>query len=182
MKRIVQIVVASALFAGMMFAARSGAMQGAANSNAATGGPFATKATVEVDDAKGPITLKREEQIAEMFMDGISNLEGPCGRNAGHACTLDELVAGPKATNGSHMGKLKFDPRTTDPNYTYKITTDGTNWQAWANPKKPGLGGFYYVSKFGGIATSYYKAGGPATEKDRAITGTSINGDMFWLP
>ncbi len=178
MKRMVQIVAASALFAGMIFAAGNLVAQGGT-----AGGPFATKATVEVDSAKGPIPLKREEQIAEMFMDAISNLEGPCGRNAGHACTLDELVAGPKATNGSHMGKLKFDPRATDPNYTYKITTDGINWQAWANPKKPGLGGFYYVAKFGGIATSYYKAGGgPATDKDTAITGTSINGDLFWIP
>jgi hypothetical protein len=91
-------------------------------------------------------------------------------------------VAGPKATNGSHMGKLKYDPRTTDPNYNYMITVKGTAWQAWATPRKPGLGGFYYFSKFGGVASSYYKAGsGPATEKDTALMGTSINGDLFWI-
>jgi hypothetical protein len=178
MKRIVQLAAVGVLFAGVVFAAGNGAAQGGAAS-----GPFATKATVEIDDAKGPIKLKREEQIAVMFMDGISNLEGPCGRNAGHACTLDELVAGPKATNGMHIGKLKFDPRTSDPNYTYTVTTDGINWAAWANPKKPGLGGIYYVSRGGGIARSYYKGGsGPATDKDTALMGTSIDGDMFWIP
>jgi hypothetical protein len=177
MRKAIQIVAALVVFAGVAFGAGKGALQGGAAS-----GPFATKATVEIDNAKGPIQLKREEQIAVMFMDAISNLEGPCGRNAGHACTMDELVAGPKATNGMHIGKLKFDPRTTDPNYNYLITVNGTAWQAWATPRKPGLGGFYYFSKFGGVASSYYKAGsGPATEKDTAITGSSINGDLFWI-
>jgi hypothetical protein len=198
MKRIVRIVAAIVACAGVaivagngtanarpaMGAARirrtSGGGSGDAAQSGAASGPFATKATVEIDDANGAIPLKRQEQIAFMFMDAISNLEGPCGRDAGRACTLDELVAGAKSTSGMQIGKLKFDPRTTDPNYTYKITVDGINWSAWANPKKPGLGGFYYVAKFGGIATSYYNASGPATEKDRALTGTSINGDMFW--
>jgi hypothetical protein len=177
MRKSTQIVAAMIIFAGAVFAAGKGAPQGGAAS-----GPFATKATVEIDDAKGPIQLKREEQIAVMFMDAISNLEGPCIRNAGHACKMDELVAGAKAKDGTQIGKLKFDPRTTDPNYNYMITVNGTAWQAWATPRKPGLGGLYYFSKFGGIATSYYKAGsGPATEKDTAITGSSINGDLFWI-
>ena len=66
-----------------------------ANGQAPTTGPFATKATVEVKDAKGVIPLKRSEQVAFIFLAAIKQLEGECGRDAGGPCTIAQLVAGP---------------------------------------------------------------------------------------
>jgi hypothetical protein len=141
-------------------------------------GAFATKATVEVDDASGKIPLKREEQIAFMFVDAIKHVEAECGRNGG-PCTVAQMVAGPKATAGGMTpSKLKYDP-STDPNYTYKLTINGSNWELWAIPKKAGLGGFYVAP--GMMQDTYYNAKGAASNKDRKLTGSSVNGDIFFV-
>jgi hypothetical protein len=142
-------------------------------------GPSATKATVEVESEKGVIPLKREEQIAFMFLDAINNLEDNCSRSAAEPCTLEALVRGPKAKGDFGVGKLKFDPNATDPNYTYKVTLAGTDWEIWANPKKPGLGGFYAKGKFFG--GRWYNSAGSATAASTKITGSSIGGDLFWI-
>jgi hypothetical protein len=150
--------------------ARSGAQ-------AATGA-FATKATVEVDDASGKIPLKREEQIAFMFVDAIKHVEAECGRNGG-PCTVAQMVAGPKATAGGMTpSKLKYDP-STDPNFTYKLTINGSNWELWVIPKKAGFGGFYVAP--GMMQDTYYSAKGAASNKDRKLTGSSVNGDIFFV-
>jgi hypothetical protein len=140
--------------------------------------PFATKAKVQVKMGDTVIPLKREEQIAFMFVSAISSLEDDCGRHAAEPCTLEALIRGPKPKDaGWPMGKLKFDPTTTDPNYTYKVVLEERKWQIWANPRKPGLGGFYVIHAFGG--GTYYNPAGPATEKDKKITENSIEGDLF---
>lgn len=140
-------------------------------------GAYATKATVEVDDASGKIPLKREEQIAFMFVDAIKHVEAECGRDAGGPCTIAQLVAGPKSTDGSKVGKVKFDP-STDPNFTYKLAINGSNWELWVTPKKPGFGGFYVAP--GMMGDTYYSAKGAASNKDRKLTGSSVNGDIFF--
>jgi hypothetical protein len=43
----------------------------AASAPNATSGPFATKATVEIEDAHGPVQLNRNEQVAYMFLSAI---------------------------------------------------------------------------------------------------------------
>ena len=43
------------------------------------------------------------------------------------------------------LGRLKYDLRT-DPNYTYTLAVGGTAWEAHANAKKAGFGGFYSFS------------------------------------
>jgi hypothetical protein len=182
MNRTLQIVAAIIVCGGAVFAAgnrAAGSALRAAAQGGSTSGPFATKAVIEAADEKGAIPLKREEQVAMMFMDAVANIEGDCGRHAGHVCTLDELVAGPKSTDKWPIGKLKFDPRTADPNYTYKLTVDGTRWDVWASPKKPGFGGWYFVSKYGGIPNAYYNAAGPASDKDRQVTSRGVAGDSF---
>jgi hypothetical protein len=141
--------------------------------------PSATKARVEVQSDNGVIPLKREEQIAFMFVDAIHNLEDNCSRSAAEPCTLEALVRGPKAKDDFGVGKLKFDPNATDPNYTYKVTLAGRDWEIWANPKKPGLGGFYAKGKFFG--GRWYNPAGPATAASTKITGSSIGGDLFWM-
>ena len=93
-------------------------------------GPFATKATVEVKSENGVIPLKREEQIAFMFV-------------------------------------------------AYKVVLNGSNWEIWANPRKPGLGGFYAVGKFFG--GRWYNPAGPATAASTKITESSIDGDLFMV-
>jgi hypothetical protein len=116
-----------------------------------------------------------------MFVSAISSLEDDCGRSAAEPCTLAALIRGPKSKDaGWPMGKLKFDPTTTDPNYTYKVVLEERKWQIWANPRKPGLGGFYVIHAFGG--GTYYNPAGPATEKDTKITEHSIGGDLFMGP
>jgi len=141
-------------------------------------GPFATEAKVEVKSEDTVLPLKREEQIAFMFVSAIDSLEDDCGRHAAEPCTLEALIRGPKSKDaGWPMGKLKFDPTTTDPNYTYKVVLEDRKWQIWANPRKPGLGGFYIKHEFRG--GTWYNPAGPATEKDKKISGSSIEGDLF---
>jgi hypothetical protein len=167
----------AALCACLLICAASATSFARSAGQAATGA-FATKATVEVDDASGKIPLKREEQIAFMFVDAIKHVEAECGRNGG-PCTVAQMVAGPKPTaGGMPPSKLKYDP-STDPNYTYKLTISGSNWELWVIPKKAGLGGFYVAP--GMMQDTYYNAKGAASNKDRKLTGSSVNGDIFFV-
>jgi hypothetical protein len=140
--------------------------------------PAATTAKVVAKLTGGKvIPLKREEQIAFIFVAAINNLQDDCGRHSAEPCTLEALVRGPKAKDDWGMGKLKFDPNATDPNYTYKVTLDGKNWEVWANPRKPGLGGFYSKGKFSG--GTWYNPAGTATPANMKIEESSIEGDLF---
>ena len=157
------------------FAAAGGVAAGPQQKPAA--GPFATKAKVELKTEEDTvIPLKREEQIALMFVLAIDSLEFDCELNAAEPCTLKALIRGPKPKAYYPVGKLKFDPKTTDPNYTYKVDA-GRPWEVWANPRKPGLGGFYI--KHGSTLELWYNPAGPATEKDRRIGDASVEGDSF---
>lgn len=144
-----------------------------------TAGPMATKATVEVKDATEVIALKRPEQIAFIFLAAIKQLEGECGRDAGGPCTIAQLVAGPKPTGASAVGKLKYDPTKTDPNYNYKITINGSNWELWVTPKAAGPGGFYVAP--GMMGDTYYNPKGAASNTDKKLTESGITGDMFFI-
>jgi hypothetical protein len=141
-------------------------------------GPFATTAKVEVEDSNGPIALKREEQIAIMFLTAIQNIENNCQLRANRACTLDQLLAGPVAADGSHIDRLKFDPKT-DPNYTYTLAASGMAWEAHANAKKRGLLGFCFLSKNLGSPNATYNPAGIASVIDKDLTSRSIEGDSF---
>ncbi len=141
--------------------------------------PQATKAEVTAEDAKGPIKLVRDEQIALMFIDAMNNIEDECRRNAKHICTLPEMIAGPKSTTDWRIPRLKFDPNKTDPNYTYSVTLQGEGWEIKAVPKKAGLGGFYCASQ-GFSADVFYNAKGAADLQSQRLTGRSISGDLFW--
>jgi len=88
------------------------------------------------------------------------------------------MLAGPKAAAGAMPpSKLKYDP-STDPNFTYKLTISGSNWELWVIPKKPGFGGFYVAP--GMMQDTYYNSKGAASNKDRKLTGSSVNGDIFF--
>ncbi len=141
-------------------------------------GPFATTAKIEIEDSRGPIRLKREEQIAFLFLSAIATLENTCQVEAQHACTMQELLTGGKAPNGWHLDHLKFDP-AGDPNYTYVLNTNGMIWEAHANPKKPGIGGFYFMSNGSPTSSSYYNPAGDASLISDQLTSTSIEGDTF---
>jgi hypothetical protein len=138
--------------------------------------PSATKAKVVVESDAGAIPLKRDEQIAFIFVEAVKNLQDDCSRHAAEPCTLEALVRGPKPKDDFGIGKLQFDPNASDPNYTYKVIVNGRNWEVWADPRKPGLGGFYLKGPFGG---SWYNPSGPATPAHTKITGSSIDGDLF---
>ena len=142
-------------------------------------GPFATTAKVEVEDAGGPVPLKREEQIAIMFLTAMQNIESDCQMHVKRTCSLDEMLAGPVAADGWHINRLKFDPRSTDPNYTYVVGASGQAWEAHANAKKPGLRGFYFYNKGFGGADAYYSLTGSASAIDKTLTGRGVSGDSF---
>jgi hypothetical protein len=138
--------------------------------------PAATIAKVVVKSDGKVIPLKREEQIAFMFVEAINSLEDDCGREAAEPCTMEALVRGPKPKGSWGIGKLKFDPNATDSNYTYKVTLSGSNWEIRADPRKPGLGGFYAKGRFGG---KWYNPAGPAAESNMKIEEFGIGGDSF---
>ena len=141
-------------------------------------GPFAMQATVVIKAGDREIPLKLEEKVAFMFMAAISSMEYDCGRHMNRPCTLQELVNRPKAPDGWGMTKLKFDPTTTDPNYTYRIAITGREWRISAIPRKPGLGGFYVTGPF---PKTYYNPKGQASAADLQLTESSIDGDGFVL-
>jgi hypothetical protein len=171
----------SAIYAASNAMASPSSSGGAMDEGIPGSGPFATKAKVEVKDSNGDVPLKREEQIAIMFLTAIQQIENGCQVNANHACTMDELLAGPKAPNNWPIPRLKFDPKI-DPNYSYSLATDGMAWQAHANPRKPGLAGFYFVSNGSPSDSAYYNPAGNATDTDKELTDRGIEGDSFTTP
>jgi hypothetical protein len=143
-------------------------------------GPMAHQAKVTAETDGGPLQLTQEEQVALMVMEAIEMLEDDCELHAKHYCTMEELVARPKTTDGWHMRKLKFDPNKTDPNYTYKLTLLAKNWQASATPKKAALCGFLNIDHKG--RELYYNATGAATAKDQELKEHGVEGDSFAVP
>ena len=108
----------------------------------------------------------------------MQNIESDCQRRAQRACTLDQLLAGPVAADGSRIDRLKFDPKT-DPNYTYTLAAVGIAWEAHANAKKPGLAGFCFLSKTFPRTDATYNRSGAALVIDQDLTSRSIEGDSF---
>jgi hypothetical protein len=165
-----------------IYAAASGGSSGGAGAGSATAetgsgnpttGPFATTAKVEAQDAKGPIQLKREEQIALMFMSAMEQIEGDCQLKLQRACTMSEAMTG---AGGEH---LKFDPNKSDPNYSYTLVSGGMAWEAHANAKKPGLRGFCFMARMIGTTVTTYSGSGKSGWVDTEIRGRSIEGDLF---
>jgi hypothetical protein len=160
-----------------IFAASKGIVA-SASATAMRTAAFPTTAKVAVEDSNGAVPLKREEQIAILFLGAIETIEGDCQYHAKHACTLEQMVAGPVAADGSHINRLKFDPRT-DPNYTYTVGVNGLAWEAHATAKRPGLLGFYSVSRNFPQTTVTYSRSGTASVIDNELGGRSIEGDSF---
>jgi hypothetical protein len=133
----------------------------------APSGPFATTAKVEVADENGKVALKREEQIAILFLAAIQMIEGDCQMNAKRACALDQV-----------LGRLKFDPKV-DPNYTYTLAASGLAWEAHANAKRPGLAGFCLMSRSYPQVIVTYNPAGTAGFVDKELADRSIEGDSF---
>jgi len=149
-------------------AGTSAAVSGGASAGGAGGtSPFPTNAKIEVSDATGKVNLKREEQIAYMFLTAIQQIEDDCQYKRKSACGWDVV-----------LGRLKFDLRT-DPNYTYTLAVGGTAWEAHANAKKAGFGGFYSFSLSFPSVNVFYNASGTASLTSRQLTERSIEGDSF---
>ncbi|MGD0738882.1 MAG: LamG domain-containing protein [Terracidiphilus sp.] len=144
----------------------------------ATSGPFATKATVDIEDAHGPVQLKRDEQIAYMFLSAIEEIEHECQLDIQRTCPLDQLLSGayPK---GSGIERLKFDPNKTDPSYTYTLAVNGMAWEAHATAKKPGMKGFCFMSRTIGTTTVTYSNSGPAGWTSTEVGNRGMSGDSF---
>ena len=150
----------------------------ASSAHVTNAGSLTTTAKVEVADGNGPVALKPEEQIAIMFLNGIQLIESDCQRSLQRACTLDQLVAGPVAPDGTHLRRLKFDPKS-DTNYTYTVAAGEMVWEAHANPTKRDLKGFYFYSRSFPDSKAHYRPGGEAGIVDKELLERSIDGDSF---
>ena len=129
--------------------------------------PFATTAKIEAGDVSGPIQLKREEQIALMFLTAMQQIESDCQSQRKSACTYDQVVS-----------RLRFDPKA-DPNYIYTLAAKGMAWEAHATAKRPGLDGFFILSRSVPVTEAYYSTSGTASAADKELTDRSIAGDSF---
>jgi hypothetical protein len=141
------------------------------------GGAFPTTAKVEVGENNGTmIPLKREEQIAILFLTAMGQIESDCmSGSAKRACSMDQIMT----SDASHSEHLKFDPGT-DPNYSYTLAVNGTAWEAHATAKKPGLLGFYFMQRsWPGSPLATYNRSGAAGVIDTEIGTRSIEGDSF---
>jgi hypothetical protein len=155
----------------------AGAAAGVSRSAAPGSGAFPTTAKVEVGENTGNmIPLKREEQIAILFLAAIQQIETECmSGSAKRACSMEQLMT----SDASHPEHLKFDPKT-DPNYTYTLAVNGTAWEAHATAKKPGLLGFYFMQRsWPGSPLATYNRSGTAAVIDTEIGNRSIDGDSF---
>jgi hypothetical protein len=141
-------------------------------------GPFATTAKVEIEDANGPVQLRREEQIAYMFLSAIEMIEHNCQLTLEHVCPMNQILSG-SYPNGAHIEHLKFDPNKTDPNYVYTLAASGMAWEAHANPKRPGLKGFCFMSRSIGTTTATYNPAGSAGWVDKELGNRGMEGDSF---
>jgi hypothetical protein len=170
----------AAIYAAAAPAAVSSASVAASANTAAmpTTGPFATKGKVEVEDANGPVKLRREEDIAYMFLSAIEQIEHDCQLTLQHVCTFAQILSGAYPA-GTHMEHLKFDPNKTDPNYTYTLAANGMAWEAHANPKKPGLKGFCFMARTIGTTTATYNPAGTAGWTDIELGNRGMEGDSF---
>lgn len=162
-----------------IYAAINGAPAVGSAAPAAGASLFPNTAKISVADAKGPIQLNREEQVAFLFMSAFEIIEMDCQSRAQHSCTLEQMLAGVTAPDGTRLSHLKFDPRT-DPNYTYTVAARGMAWEAHATAKKPGLIGFYFWARsWPGSRTAVYNPSGTAVLVDTELGNTSVEGDSF---
>jgi hypothetical protein len=174
------IYEASAAVAGpASTGAAAPATGGVANAPLPTTGPFASKAKVEVEDANGKVKLKREEEIAYMFMSAMEQIEHNCQLTLQHVCPLDQLLSGAYGAGGSGIEHLKFDPNKTDPNYTYTLAANGMAWEAHANPKRTGLKAFCFMARNIGTTTATYSNGTRAGWTDTELGNRGMEGDSF---
>jgi len=166
-----------ALTAAEVASIYSAAPAGVSRSTAPGSGAFPTMAKVEVGENNGnTIPLKREEQVAVLFLSAIQAIETECmSGSAPHACSMDQIMT----SDASHPQHLKFDPKT-DPNYSYTLAVNGTAWEAHATAKKPGLLGFYFMQRsWPGSPLVTYNRSGTAAVIDTEIGNRSIDGDSF---
>ena len=163
-----------------IYAAAKPAAAGVSRFTAPGAGAFPMTAKVEVGENDGNmIPLKREEQIAILFLTAIQEIETECmSGSAKRACSLDQLMT----SDVSHSEHLKFDPKT-DPNYIYTVAVNGTAWEANATPKTPGLLSFYFMQRsWPGSPLATYSRSGTARVIDTEIGNRSIEGDSFATP
>ncbi len=162
--------IATIYAAGTSAKASAGtASAGASAPSTSAGGtsPFPTNAKVELGDGTVKVNMKREEQIAYMFLTAIQQIESDCQNTRKAACGWDQVLP-----------RLKYDLRK-DPNYNYTLQTGGLAWEGHANPKKPGLGGFYFFSLSFPSVNVFYNAAGTASVVSKELTERSIEGDSF---
>ena len=162
-----------------------GPAQAAPAGGAAPPGGLPAETSVEAAYADGtPIPFKVPEQVAFLFVHNIRSLEkDPCIRRLERLCSLDELVQGIPSKLGGPSGLKRNPMRETD--YSYQVTFFGQpyqtarRYQVEAIPRRPGLGGFLYISDIRGFSDFYYNANGAATTKDKKLGAYGTNGDGF---
>ena len=141
--------------------------------------PVTTNAKVSATSDNKPVTLTRPAQIALMFITAISGLEDACIRENKRPCTMNEMLSGGKAASGWPLGKLKYDPRSSDPDYIYVFTAGPVAWELRAIPRNNPNGGFYVIRLQGPSTSIFFNPAGPGSIAGLLLDGYSIEGDSF---
>jgi hypothetical protein len=141
--------------------------------------PVTTNAKVSATSDNKPVTLTRPAQIALMFVAAISGIQDTCIRENKRPCTMNEMLSGGKAASGWPLGKLKYDPRTSNPDYVYVFTAGPVAWDLRVIPRNNANGGFYAVRLQGPTTAIFFNPAGPATVAGALLDGYGIDGDSF---
>lgn len=135
---------------------------------------------VEIQDDNGTtLKLTPTEMVGYMMVYTVDFMQSDCLDKLGKPCTTEQLRKGAVLRDGKRTWRFMYDP-DTDPNYSYVITSDKRGWEVHANPKRPGLIGFY-ISAPDGSNTKYFNRKGAATNKDEKIGANSVVGTMFFM-
>jgi len=141
--------------------------------------------TVEAKYVDGtPISFKPQEQVAFLFVQTIKSLESdPCMSVLKRLCSMNELVQGVKNKTGRVVGFKRNPMQEAD--YEYRLTFFGqphetaSRYQLEVISKRPGTGGFLFISDRIGFRDLYFNPNGPATTNDKKLGSYGSIGDDF---
>lgn len=123
--------------------------------------PLGQPTSEEAETAKLVGKFSPEERIAIGNLGGLLSREQFCKAAVGKYLSLDEVVKG--FSSSATLLPMEADPRR-DANYEYHLVAHAESIELWANPRRPGLGGF-----FSDGTRICYNAQGPASSRDKKV-------------
>ncbi len=128
--------------------------------------PVGRPSPEEVESADVASKFSADEKTAAGWVMMLLLTENLCRKTMGRFVSLEEALGGCRGkTDGATAPKVppENDPRT-DPNYTYRLVPAKDSVELWADPRRPGPGGF-----FSDGTAIYYNPRGQASNRDKQI-------------